>query len=107
MTMHQSQHSIWCRTFRFIAIAIVPGTVLALPTIANAGPPTQLYGKSISVSWTESRDRKFISGETRHVIAHTTFGVYVSSNGRIFTRVGRTSDKPGRVGRSSNFSLGR
>lgn len=54
---------------------------------AQAAPPKQLLGRSVTVSWTETRSQRN-AGETefRSVNANHTLMVYVSSAGRVFSR---------------------
>lgn len=54
---------------------------------AQAAPPKQLLGRSVTVNWTETRSQRHV-GETefRNVNANHTLMVYVSSAGRVFSR---------------------
>ena len=94
-------------TFRSFEIAILPLALAAIPSAALAGPPAQLHGKSISVSWAEQLDQKFVTGEQKQVVINAALGVYVSTSGRIFSRSSRTSQSPRKVGRSTNYGLAR
>ena len=53
------------------------------PAIAG-GPPKELMGKSVSISWNETREQKW-PGETqlRHVNRNGDLIIYVSSAGRV------------------------
>jgi hypothetical protein len=54
---------------------------------AQAAPPKQLLGKSVTVSWTETRSQRNVGQtEFRSVNASHTLMVYVSSAGRVFSR---------------------
>ncbi len=89
--------------------------VICLPAAAVAAPKG-LYGKSATVTWTESRSQRQ-AGETafKPVSLPFTFIVYVSSEGRPFRRlisvassrraVG-TKDKVGSGGRAANGNAG-
>jgi hypothetical protein len=87
---------------------------LLLPTIAHAGPPKELYGKSIVVTWTESREQRPVGDPNWRTVNGTeTFDIYVSEAGRVFNRMtaqtpgGRASGKgqiAGEGKRSVNFS---
>lgn len=50
--------------------------------------PSQLYGKSVVVSWTEEREQR-VNGESevRHVGRNGSFSVYLSSSGKPFSRM--------------------
>lgn len=84
------------------------------PEAALAGPPKELYGKSVTVTWTESRETRTVGEETwRRVDGTETFNVYVSEAGRVFNRMstanrGGSADGKGEIagqgGRSLNFS---
>jgi hypothetical protein len=66
----------------------VMGALLLLSATAHAGSaPKELYGKSITVSWTEEREQK--EPWDRHhkfVMRAGKFIIYVSGAGRAFTR---------------------
>jgi hypothetical protein len=93
---------------------------LSMVTAAHAGsaPPKGLYGKSITVSWSETRSQRFVGEQTfRPVGVNLQRSVYISSAGRVFartssnaaTRSGRNalSGAAERVGTSgTNFSGG-
>jgi hypothetical protein len=62
---------------------------LVLAQIAHAAPPAQLYGKSIKLSWTESRmERKMGESDFRGRSLGQYVYVYISSTGKIFNRYG-------------------
>jgi hypothetical protein len=69
--------------------------VLAVATISGAqAAPTQLYGKSIKLSWNETREQKK-AGETDfhgHAIGQY-LTIYVSPTGKLFNRWIATSGK--------------
>ena len=104
--MHQDRTAAASRTVRSLRIPMLVFALLALPTAADAGPPTQLYGKSISITWAESQDQQLVSGEKKHVVIDAALGIYVSSNGRIFSRGSRTS-RSKFAGRSTGFGAAR
>jgi hypothetical protein len=97
-----------------LAIALIVGVALLLPAAAHAGPPKELYGKSIEVSWTESREQRPVGDPNWRTVNGTeTFDIYVSEAGRVFNRMtaqtpgGRASGKgqiAGEGKRSVNFS---
>jgi hypothetical protein len=66
--------------------------VLMLPSASFAAPPTQLYGKSISISWTESRMQR-IGSANDFAMANIpqTLNVYISSKGQYFSRRGAST----------------
>jgi hypothetical protein len=54
----------------------------------GAGAPAALQGKSVVVSWTETRVQRVIGeGDFRTVNGALTLSVYVSSAGRVFSRL--------------------
>jgi hypothetical protein len=71
-----------------ISIAVMMLTIVA--TVAMAGPPTQLYGKSILYRWMEDIDEKLVDGYTKHVVVNQAIGLYLSSRGRLFTQSSRS-----------------
>jgi hypothetical protein len=61
--------------------------------------PAQLQGKSIVVSWTEQRAQKPVgAAHLRSVSVALSFTVYVSTVGRVFTRVGNVLGTRDQVG---------
>lgn len=74
---------------------------LAMTTSGAFAAPAQLYGKSVIVSWTESRMQTTDRSATP--VSKTASGqlsVYVSDKGRAFSRVSMTVDR-GRRGTAS------
>lgn len=73
------------KTFPLCALLVIQ--VLGPIGFAHAAPPSQLLGKSITVSWTENRQQKQPGDDQiRAVTAFAEFNVYVSSAGRPFSR---------------------
>jgi hypothetical protein len=69
--------------------------VLAMTTSGAFAAPAQLYGKSVTVSWTENRMQTTDVSETP--TARTVSGqlsVYVSDKGRPFSRVSMSVNTP-------------
>jgi hypothetical protein len=66
-----------------IAISFVCLAALITTGEAAAAPPKELYGKSIVVSWFETRSQNVRRGG----LQSPTISLYVSTAGRIFTRV--------------------
>src|SRR5215813_4626700 len=91
---------------RSMRTVILPFILAAFPTVAAAGPPPQLYGKSISLAWSEDMEQQLVSGQKKHMIADAAFGIYVSDNGRIFTRSSRAGRARHPVQRPG-YTLGR
>jgi hypothetical protein len=48
--------------------AILFLVTIAVPPVATAGPPSQLYGKSVSFSWLEDVDGIDVDGLARHAV---------------------------------------
>src|SRR6478609_10208695 len=68
--------------------ACVVGLVCAPTAAGAASAPAGLQGKSVVVSWTETRVQRFVGeGEFRTVNGAITLSVYVSSAGRVFSRL--------------------
>ena len=56
------------------------------PSLAAA--PKELYGKSVTVTWSETRDEKYrATGRIQHRTRGGEFILYVSSSGRVFNRL--------------------
>jgi hypothetical protein len=72
--------------------ALLGMVMLLSPSLAYAGPPGQLKGKSVVISWTETRQQRDVGeSEFRSVNASHTMSIYVSDAGRVFSRqVNRT-----------------
>lgn len=75
----------------YLAIPILL-TALGGFTPANAsGAPAQLRGKNLNLSWADNRVEKIVaSGKERPVTQSSVVTVYVSGEGRYFTKFGRT-----------------
>src|SRR5579859_6193804 len=86
----------------------------ALVPVAAAAAPSQLYGKSVTVKWTETRSQRAVGQEPAFhpVSLPFTMTVYVSSEGHIFRRIsaitanGRQSGAKDRVGASGSSGNG-
>jgi hypothetical protein len=62
--------------------------LLALATPAHAAPPTLLSGKSVVIAWNETRVQRNVGDPSfRTVNARHELSVYVSSAGRVFSRL--------------------
>jgi hypothetical protein len=77
--------------FRLVA-ALVVLTSFVPAAARAASAPAQLLGKSIVVNWTENRVQRN-AGEVnfRSVAASHQFSIYISSVGRIFSRLTNTT----------------
>ncbi len=88
--------------------------VAALVPAAAAAAPPQLYGKSITVSWSETRSQRAVGQEQAFhpVSIPFTMTVYISTEGHIFRRMfavtpnGRQSGAKDRVGDSRSGANG-
>jgi hypothetical protein len=95
-----------------LSVIVLFGVFLPLPSYA--APPKDLYGKSISITWTETREQRPVGEEAwRQVAGSQTLNMYVSEAGRVFnnqsysTRGGsaeRTGEIAGSGKRSINFN---
>lgn len=55
--------------------------------VAQAGPPSQLLGKSVVVNWSETRSQREDDNPEFHTVnASHTLSVYISAAGRVFSR---------------------
>jgi hypothetical protein len=88
---------------------------LLLTQTSHAAPPRELYGKSVSVTWTEAREQRRVGEEAwRQIDGSHTFNIYVSEAGRVFNNEsystrGGSAEREGQIagsgkGRSFNFS---
>lgn len=69
-------------------ISLAFAGAVALMGSAAYAAPSQLYGKSVVVTWTEEREQR-VNGEatTRNVGRNGSFSVYLSSAGKPFSRM--------------------
>jgi len=84
---------------------------LLLPQTSHAAPPKELYGKSVSVTWTETREQRPVGEEAwRQVSGSQTLNIYVSEAGRAFnnlsysTRAG-SAERKGEIAGSGKRSI--
>jgi hypothetical protein len=72
---------------------------MLVPAGAASAAPRQLYGKSVTVSWTETRSQRRAGegGPFRPVSVNLQRSVYISTAGRLFARTSSTAN----VGRRS------
>jgi hypothetical protein len=94
------------------------GTILfglQLTQASAAAPPKELYGRSVSVTWTETREQRPVGEEAwRQVGGSHTLNIYVSEAGRVFNNEsystrGGSAERGGQIagsgkGRSFNFN---
>jgi hypothetical protein len=68
--------------------------------------PQQLYGKSIVVTWTESREQKAAYESSLHSVSRDgNFSIYVSSEGRVFNRFSYGGSDNGKYMQSSSSQI--
>jgi len=72
---------------------VIAGSLVLVPLAAFAASiaPRELYGKSILVTWSEGRHQTSTEGRSRVTVVHTTFTIYVSENGRLFSQSHRAT----------------
>jgi len=75
--------------------------LLTSACICAAEAPRQLYGKTVVIGWNEYRVQRCDDGEMRRGQTASSLFVYVSENGRLFTRLNRR----GGGGRSNSNEL--
>lgn len=80
---------LFCRFFALISLL----SPFAFSASADAtGAAAQLRGKNLTLSWTDNRVEKIVaSGRERPITQNSTVIVYVSAEGRYFSRFGRTA----------------
>jgi hypothetical protein len=77
---------------------------LLLPQVSWAGPPKELYGKSVVLNWTEVREQRPEGAQAwQSVQSAEAVNIYVSETGRVFIRShtanrGGSADGAGQVG---------
>lgn len=85
---------------RIVSLGII--AVVAIPTCAAAAP-SGLYGKSVIVTWSETRSQRNPGQPAfRPVSIPVEFTLYVSEQGRVFRRITGTS-AGGRRGSKDNI----
>jgi len=96
-----------------LAIAFMPAAlILACSSAAAAGPPPQLLGKSIVVSWSNTRQQRDQKPDGSWTEFHKVQGrheliVYVSTAGRVFSRqVNATHSGSGTMDQAPDQSAG-
>ena len=78
---------------------------------SHAAPPNELYGKSVSITWTETREQRPVGEENwRQVSGSQTFNLYVSDAGRVFNKVsyatrGGNAERAGEIAGSGKRSI--
>lgn len=98
--------SLSARKRSFLAI-LVRGFAIAFlgSSSAFAEAPSQLYNKTIVLNWSEYRVQRADAGDISKTNTFSSLLVYVSSSGRLFTRLSRKNnrrsssnevDRPGR-----------
>jgi hypothetical protein len=101
----QSAWEIQGMVLKLDQIALGTCMLLAFTSIAKAAPPSQLYGKSIKLDWTESRmQRKADESEFHSKSLGMYVYIYISSTGNIFNRFGVFSGGGARGGGKSGNS---
>jgi hypothetical protein len=94
--------------FRLTVVALLG---LTLPQASYASPPKELTGKTVSITWTETRDQKPVGEEEwRQVSGTITLNLYFSEAGRIFNNVsystrGGTAERKGEIAGSGRRSI--
>jgi hypothetical protein len=82
------------RCFLYFIVDLALGAVVlaTLSIAARAAPPHQLLGKSVVVTWSESRIQRD-EGESnfKSVNANHNMSLYISESGRVFSRLTNTT----------------
>lgn len=73
---------------RAVSLSLIVLPAIALLSAPACAAPAQLYGKSVVVAWNEERQQKLPGEETLHnVVRNAEFSVYISDQGRPFSRM--------------------
>ena len=73
-------------------LVVLPFLFASLP--AQAATPKQLYGKSVVIRWTETRVQRLVGQDNfRTFSIGIELSVYISTAGRVFTRLQATSGR--------------
>ena len=77
---------------RLVAIGLVVAVVLTPAGVIAA--PSQLYGKSVTVSWTDTRSQRAVGLQPafQPIAIPLTLTVYISTEGHIFRRIVATGN---------------
>jgi hypothetical protein len=82
-------------------------TLLSATAHAASSAPKELYGKSITVAWTEARTQRFESEQqVRNTGTSVQVSIYISTAGRPFVRVINTSVYDHNIHEQSGVSRG-
>lgn len=73
-----------------VAVALM---MIADPVLAES--PRQLLGKTVVIGWNEYRTQRCDDGQTKRGHTSSSLLVYVSENGRLFTRLSRRGARGG------------
>lgn len=73
----------------FASMMLIASMILSAVAVGQAhAAPAQVYGKSIVVTWTEERQQKLVGeANLRNVLRNAEFSVYISAQGRPFSRM--------------------
>lgn len=82
--------------YRTAALSAAAGLVLSAGASHAAGPPKELYNKSIVLHWAVGYDVKETDGRSMHSVITFARSIYVSSAGRVFQVGSRTASVRGR-----------
>jgi hypothetical protein len=86
---------------------LVACLVLGSASETSAAVPRALYGKSLVVSWTESRNQQFPDGTRNQRVVTTAFTIYFSHAGRKFSKSARlTLSRTGNESFATAYSRG-
>jgi hypothetical protein len=82
--------------------ALAAVALLLSPEPSHAGPPQELYNKSIILSWATGYNWKDTDGTSGHVVTQFDRHIYISNAGRIFQQ--SSNQLVGRQGRAVGIS---
>jgi len=93
-------------------IGLIAGlTVAIIVPAVQAAPPKELYGKTVTISWTETREQRPVGEQAwRQINGSVALHLYVSETGRIFNNVSYatgagSAERSGEIAGSGNRSV--
>lgn len=76
---------------RFILLTLAVPFTAGLTAAHAGGPPVQLRGKALTLSWSDNRVEKILAtGQERPLSQNSSVTVYVGTEGRFFSEFGRS-----------------
>jgi hypothetical protein len=83
--------------FRTAALFAATAALALSAQAAHAGPPKELYNKSVVMSWSTGYNWKDTNGSSGHIVTNFARSIYISNAGRIFSMVSKSNSFRGRA----------